>query len=529
METTCYTVGWMAPLPLEHTAAISTLEEVHGEIPANGYCYHGGRIGAHNIVIGVQSRMGTDAASDLAARMEAAFPNIKFFLVIGIGGGVPRYGPPGAISKIVLGDVVVSYLRGSFGGVVRYDFGAWEGEDESHLSIGGHVNGPPDALLGAVNRLRGNHDSVRGTKIPNLLQSMRLKIREDERHKYQDQGPDQDMLFQDSFPHPIESQDTHCWQCCDPNFLQQRHVRGASAIRRTDIPMIHYGNIGSSNQLQISTAMRNKLQKDYNVICFEMEGAGVIQKHPCLIVRGICDYSDSHKNKTWQPYAAATAAAYTRELLESMPAASFGRNQSTYEWNKFQTCLRLYDNILATERKFDDLKYFDIEFQFLKLETEGIQAVLREKASLGQLTFGPVLEMVFDGIKLVLQDIQRLFVEHYETKPEAGDEIVVKKPTFLKAATGRTVSASKDPSIESSRLSYNKERLDALLRRLKSMTGNLRSVLSSTEQKAADFRLRSAALATEDPMKLRQIAKYRFEGLEEAAELKYQNIVANKP
>ena len=29
----------------------------------------------------------------------------------------------------------------------------------------------------------------------------------------------------------------------------------------------------------------------------------------------ICDYSDTHKNKDWQQYAAATAAAYAKELL----------------------------------------------------------------------------------------------------------------------------------------------------------------------------------------------------------------------
>ena len=33
------------------------------------------------------------------------------------------------------------------------------------------------------------------------------------------------------------------------------------------------------------------------------------------MIRGICDYADSHKNKQWQGYAAATAAAYAKELL----------------------------------------------------------------------------------------------------------------------------------------------------------------------------------------------------------------------
>lgn len=36
---------------------------------------------------------------------------------------------------------------------------------------------------------------------------------------------------------------------------------------------------------------------------------------PCLVIRGISDYADSHKNETWQPYAASAAAAYAKELI----------------------------------------------------------------------------------------------------------------------------------------------------------------------------------------------------------------------
>jgi hypothetical protein len=46
-----------------------------------------------------------------------------------------------------------------------------------------------------------------------------------------------------------------------------------------------------------------------------MEAAGLMDNFPCLVIRGICDYSDTHKKKNWQPYAAATAAAYAKELL----------------------------------------------------------------------------------------------------------------------------------------------------------------------------------------------------------------------
>jgi nucleoside phosphorylase len=60
---------------------------------------------------------------------------------------------------------------------------------------------------------------------------------------------------------------------------------------------------------------RDKIAKEEGVICFEMEAAGLMDNFPCLVIRGICDYADSHKNKIWQPYAAATAAAFARELL----------------------------------------------------------------------------------------------------------------------------------------------------------------------------------------------------------------------
>ncbi|KAF2471639.1 purine and uridine phosphorylase [Lindgomyces ingoldianus] len=320
MESTRYTVGWIAPLYLELIAAKSALEQEYDEIYADGYRFYGGRIGEHNVVLGVQPTIGTDAASDLAARMSSAFPNIRFFLVVGIGGGVPRYGVTGAASEIVLGDVVVSYPWGNSGGVIRYDSGAWVGEDEGRLKTVGHTNGPPHALLGAVNNLRADHATGTGTIIPILLKRMRLRIHENERHRFEDPGPDQDILFQDDCSHPTDLTNVDCQQCCGQDFSQQRKRRGNSAVRQTDTPKIHYGNIGSSNQLQISPAERNRLQKDHGIICFEMEGAGVIQRHPCLIVRGICDYSDSHKNKIWQAYAAVTAAAYTKELLESMPA-----------------------------------------------------------------------------------------------------------------------------------------------------------------------------------------------------------------
>jgi nucleoside phosphorylase len=54
---------------------------------------------------------------------------------------------------------------------------------------------------------------------------------------------------------------------------------------------------------------REKLREDLDILCFEMEAAGLMDVLHPFVIRGICDYADSHKNKVWQPYAAATAAA----------------------------------------------------------------------------------------------------------------------------------------------------------------------------------------------------------------------------
>jgi nucleoside phosphorylase len=85
-----------------------------------------------------------------------------------------------------------------------------------------------------------------------------------------------------------------------------------------DDPGIHYGLIASGNQLMKDAMVRDRLAKEKGILCFEMEAAGIMNRFPCMVIRGICDYSDSHKNKDWQGYAALTAAAYAKDLLKEI-------------------------------------------------------------------------------------------------------------------------------------------------------------------------------------------------------------------
>ncbi|KAL4867977.1 nucleoside phosphorylase domain-containing protein [Aspergillus spectabilis] len=84
-------------------------------------------------------------------------------------------------------------------------------------------------------------------------------------------------------------------------------------------PEAHYGLIDSGNQVIRNPAMRDWLAQIPDVICVEMEAAGVMDILPCLVIRGISDFADASKDDRWKRYAAATAAAYAKELLNEVP------------------------------------------------------------------------------------------------------------------------------------------------------------------------------------------------------------------
>jgi nucleoside phosphorylase len=155
----------------------------------------------------------------------------------------------------------------------------------------------------ALQELR-TFDITDGVNIERCLSLMvRNKPRMGEVYRYQ--GAEHDQLFEATYDH----QGDETCEVCDPKSIVQRPARNNST------PKIHYGNIASGNEVMKHGVTRDKIAKEEGVICFEMEAAGLTNNFRCLVIRGICDYADSHKNKIWQPYAAATAAAFARELL----------------------------------------------------------------------------------------------------------------------------------------------------------------------------------------------------------------------
>ncbi|KAJ3543344.1 hypothetical protein NM208_g3626 [Fusarium decemcellulare] len=302
-----YTVGWICALPVEMAAAKAMLDHVHRSVPASAddtNTYTMGNLGCHNIVMAClpARQFGLNNAATVANNMLRSFPSIRFGLMVGIGGGVPGK------ADIRLGDVVVSDE------VVQYDFGKTVRDGKFRRTR--TLNKPPPSLTTAVAKLQADHASE-PSRIPVILSEML------EKHPrmtlYTHRGTLQDQLFDSAYDH-VESMDT-C-DSCSPSMLKHRSIRADMD------PKIHHGVIASGNQVMKHGKTRDKLAEELNILCFEMEAAGLMDNFPCLVIRGICDYSDSHKNKQWQEYAAATAAAYAKELLSVIPPIDADVNET---------------------------------------------------------------------------------------------------------------------------------------------------------------------------------------------------------
>ncbi|KAF4237799.1 hypothetical protein CNMCM8980_002355 [Aspergillus fumigatiaffinis] len=301
-----YTVGWICALSLEAAAAKLMLDEIHPPLPRllkDQNTYILGSIGKHNIVIASlpSGAYGTTSAATVAMQLLSTFPAVRFGLMVGIGGGVPN-----KTTDIRLGDIVVSQPTDTSGGVIQYDLGkAFNG---GLFKRTGMLNRPPKVLLTALATLQAHH-LTEDSRIIQFLSNMQANIAPHKARKFA-RPTQEDQLFYGEYDHV--GSDT-CISC-DRTKLVIRHPR------EREEPVIHYGLIGSANQVMKDGRRRDQLAQDLGIYCVDMEVAGLMNDFPCLVIRGICDYADSHKNKEWQGYAAVVAAAYAKELLLVIPA-----------------------------------------------------------------------------------------------------------------------------------------------------------------------------------------------------------------
>ncbi|GAB1315236.1 Kinesin light chain 2 [Madurella fahalii] len=333
----CFEVAIVCALTLEFDAAVLLLDTIWdedhggrlGKAPGDLNTYVNGRIGRHNVVLVCPpKRMGKASAAIVASDLRHSYRRLRLVLLVGICGGMPRAGD----MEILLGDVVIS------DSIVQYDFGRqYPGEFLRKDTPQDNLNGPSKEIQGLLAIFKTEYGR-------NWLHEKTTAFMRDVQGrspKYQYPGAVHDRLFQPDYRHKHQvsptcecknhekQSDAVCSAAieascedlgCDESFLverrrlkEQRPVTDAG--QTLSGPIIHIGRVASGDVVMKSALTRDRIAAKEGVIAFEMEAAGMWEHVPCLVVKGVCDYADSHKNKKWQHYAAATAASVAKAML----------------------------------------------------------------------------------------------------------------------------------------------------------------------------------------------------------------------
>ncbi|KAK6218463.1 pfs domain-containing protein [Colletotrichum tabaci] len=441
-DPSLYTIGWICAIASEFVAAQLLLDEVHEEPISisrhDSNSYKLGCIGKNNVVIAVlpHGEYGLSSAAIVARDMLHTFENVRVGLMVGIGGGAPS-----TKNDIRLGDIVVSSPGGDHGGVFQYDFGKTLQGGKFHTT--GFLNKPPTALMTALNNLISDLE-IKGNwlkdEIHHALTSNTLK------QKYGQPDPDSDRLFRSEV-------------ACDENNPTIDHGPGDFVERQKrkegEDPVIHYGLIASANQVMKDARKRDALAAEKNVLCFEMEAAGLMNHFPCLIIRGICDYSDSHKNKQWQGYAAMAAAALVLDPLKRARSQQLERPRMLLVLDALDECsvekdIQTVVPLLATLVKCEgyDIKVFvtsrpELAIHYAFDRTKG----LHEEIRLHKVSQDTVSHDIGVFLRDELADIREKWNASYSKQPsqqmsadwpgqKSLDDLVrMTSPLFIFAAT----------------------------------------------------------------------------------------------
>lgn len=286
--------------------------------------YSTGVIGRHNVVLAHMPGMGKANAAAVAANFRASFPCIKLAIVVGVCGVVP-FGAGG--EERILGDVVIS------DGVVQHDLG-WRLPErfirkDTLLETLGRPN---SEIRGLLAKLKGR----RGRKMLQDTIAVHIGILRAEDNELAAEYPDaaQDRLFESTYRHIGDGM--LCEECgCNGRLVPRKRLG-----QDNPQPVVHFGLIASGDTVVMSCKDRDAMARQEGIIAFEMEGSGVWDSFPCVVIKGACDYADSHKTKVWQRYAAATAAACMKAFLVHWVPSMTGVRCSTRKG-----CGRLIGNV----------------------------------------------------------------------------------------------------------------------------------------------------------------------------------------
>jgi nucleoside phosphorylase len=261
--------------------------------------------------------MGKGSAASVASSLETSYTGIQLALVVGICGGAPS---SSSGQEIFLSDIIFS------DSVIDYDFGRqYPGGFQRKSGVKDTLGRPNREIRTLLNALRAeitrNEFQSRIQQYLDMLQRTGTRWCHPKIH---------DVLFKSSYirKHYGNASSVTCGCSDTPREIcngalekncDDLRCDKSQAIRcREDAIRVstHIGTLASADTVMKSGQHREIIVRKEEVIGFEMEGAGVWDNIPCIVIKGVCDYADTHKNKAWQAYAAATGASAAKAFLE---------------------------------------------------------------------------------------------------------------------------------------------------------------------------------------------------------------------
>lgn len=302
LDPELYTIAWLAPLEIEAQAALHMLDNRHkGRFSlarGDDYIFQAGDMCGHNIVVATLpagQEYGNGSAAALASQVKKFFPRLWFGLLVGVATGIPNLSrdPP---LDIRLGDVLVGLPTGDSAGLIAYDLGKETADGFQLLRFGAVLANTETVVRSAIGSIKLRAPNDAEAFLPYYAS---ISHKEHTNGTFADPGQEEDKLYE--------------YGDDNKEHLVKRERRPSSKRTR-----VWYGAIGSGEKLVKNARKRNELRDKYNIIGLEMEAAGTVNRIPVGVIRGVCDYGDEHKNKKWQPYAAAMAAAYAKAILSEI-------------------------------------------------------------------------------------------------------------------------------------------------------------------------------------------------------------------
>ncbi|KAL4972232.1 hypothetical protein BDW66DRAFT_164314 [Aspergillus desertorum] len=330
-----FAIAIICALTLEAEAVEDLFDETYDRLgehyrkePGDDNAYVNGRIGNHNVVVCYMPGMGKGSAASVASSLKISYKRIEVALVVGICGGAPY---PLSGGEIFLGDVIISSIPGGFEKKlgVRDTLGRPNRTIRSKLASLQARRSRKDLQEKLLQHLQALQKSLSNWHYPTIDD---ILFEASYQHKHYGLTPPAcpclDSMPEDICKTAVESPCTSL--CCDMDRVFRRRPS-----TEHNSPRVHIGTVASADTVMKSGEHRDRLVQSEGVVGFEMEGAGVWDNIPCIIIKGVCDYADSHKNRAWQAYAAATGAAAAKSFLE------YWEPTAREEANKFQIPLDL--------------------------------------------------------------------------------------------------------------------------------------------------------------------------------------------